>query len=173
MFPVCPRSHCNNVLFTYMGSRCEDTLFNRLFTGRVQCQRSLCTTSWYTEAQCKHSLEMRAPIHIQTESKLLLSSSCQTEVHIVPSFSSEAFYSKYREQICSLLGQRVVLKTAFHTGNIDDDKQYQMAYTLISSSTEQTATIINSLLTFSLLSTSNIFTSSYPGRAHVMKYDLR
>lgn len=79
-----------------------------------------------------HSLEMRAPIHIQTESKLLLSSSCQTEVHIVPSFSSEAFYSKYREQICSLLGQRVGLKTAFHTGNIDDDKQYQMAYTLIS-----------------------------------------
>ena len=39
---------------------------------------------------CKrHSSDMRAPIHIQTESKLLLSCSCQTGMHIVSSFSSE------------------------------------------------------------------------------------
>lgn len=49
-----------------MGSCYEHTLFNRLFPGPVQCQRALCTTSCYIEAQCEHSLEMRAPIHIQT-----------------------------------------------------------------------------------------------------------
>lgn len=90
MFPLCPCSHCNNVLLTDTDSCCEHTLFNRLFSGQVQCQRTLCTRSWYIVAQCKHSLEMRAPIHIQTESKLLLSCSCQTEMHIVPSFSSES-----------------------------------------------------------------------------------
>lgn len=48
-----------------MGTWCEDTLFSRLVSGQVQCQRTFCTPSWYMEAQCKHSLEMRAPIHIQ------------------------------------------------------------------------------------------------------------
>lgn len=37
------------------------------------------------EAQRKYSLEMRAPIHMQTEGKLLLYCSHHTEVHIVPS----------------------------------------------------------------------------------------
>lgn len=90
MFPLCPRSHRNNVPLTYTRSCCEHTLFNRLFSGQVQCQRTLCTTSWYAEAQCTHSLAMRAPIHVQTESKLLLSCSRQTEVHIVPSLSSQS-----------------------------------------------------------------------------------
>lgn len=107
MFLLCPRSHCNNVLLTRTGSCCEPTLFNRLFSGQVQCQRTLCTTSWYIEAQSKHSLEMRAPIHIHTESKLLLPWSDHTEVHIVPFSAEKAFYSKYREHICSLLGSKL------------------------------------------------------------------
>lgn len=45
-------------------SFCVHTLFNRLLSGQVRCQRTLCTTSWYMEAQCERSLEQRAPIHV-------------------------------------------------------------------------------------------------------------
>lgn len=71
-----PRSKCNNA-----------TLFNGLLCDQLQCQRTICTPSWGMEAQCKYSLEMRAPIHMQTVGKLLLYRSHHTEVHIVPSLS--------------------------------------------------------------------------------------
>lgn len=93
MFLLCALSHCNNVLFTYTTSCCEHTLFSSLLYAKLQCQRSLCTTSWCMEAQSEHSLEMRAPIHIQTESKLLLCCSFHTEVHIVLLSVVEEFYS--------------------------------------------------------------------------------
>lgn len=67
MFPLCPCSHCNNGLLTHM------LWAHSIQQAALQCQRSLYTTRWHIEDQCEHSLEMRAPILIQTETKLLLS----------------------------------------------------------------------------------------------------
>lgn len=78
--------------------------------------------------------------HSYTESKLLLYCSCQTEVDIVLSFSSESIYSKYMGNKFVPCLTAWVLKTEFRTGNIDDDKQY----TLISWSTGPLEQIPNS-----------------------------
>lgn len=118
MFPLCLYSNCNNDLFTYTDSWCEDTLFNRLFSGQVQCHRTLCTTSWYMEAQSEHSLEMRAPIHIQTESKLFLSCSGRTEVHIVSSFSTQSILLEIWGTNSFLVGQQCGIKTQSFTQEI-------------------------------------------------------
>lgn len=53
---VCALTACNNVLLTYTKSCWEHTLFNRLLSAQVRCQRILCTTSWYTVAQSQAQL---------------------------------------------------------------------------------------------------------------------
>lgn len=116
MFLLCAGSHCNNVLLIYMALCCEHTLFNRLFPGQVPCQSTDCTTSWYIVAQSRHNWEMRASIHTQTENKLLLarSYSCQTEVHIVSTLSSDSilFNIGNKPPACSLL-ESIVLTVCF------------------------------------------------------------
>lgn len=80
------RQHISTLFFSRSWYN-KATLFTRLLCDQLQCQRTICTPSWGMEGQCKYSWEMRAPIHMRTEGKLLLYCSHHTEVHIVPRLS--------------------------------------------------------------------------------------
>lgn len=90
---------------------------------------------------------------------------------LCPLSAVKAFYSKYREQICSLSNRmwfkntqeilRVIISDCVHPYFLKQRIKYEKGK------------ITNAIVTFCLLIISNIFTTSSPQRAHVMKYELR